>query len=116
MAKGGMQEYVEGGWGSINETLKEPGPEDRAKRNRALQEQYEMDAAYLRCFTSPEGQVVLEDLKQRYVFKNSYNPGLVNPDQHGHFFEGHRDMVLMFMKTMERARSGSPIQPEIDLT
>lgn len=112
----GMQEYVEGGWSSIDKALKEPGPEDKAKLNRALQEQYELDAAYLRCFSSPEGQVVVEDLKQRYIFKNSYDPGKVNPDQHGHFIEGHRNLVLIFLQRMERARLGSPIQPEIDLT
>ena len=115
MAQGGMKDYVEGGWGSVNEVLREPGPEEKAKLNRALQEQYEVDAAYLRCFSSPEGKVVMEDLKTNYIFKNSYDPGKVNPDQHGHFLEGHRNLVLIFLNRMERARMGSPIQPEIDL-
>lgn len=112
----GMKEYVEGGWQSANKLMADRKPEEKAELNRALQEQYEIDAAYLRCFSSPDGKVVMEDLTKRYIFKNSYDPGKVNPDQHGHFLEGHRNLVLTLLHRMKRARLGSPIRPEIDLS
>ena len=115
MANVNMQEYIEGGWGTANKILEDPTPEDKAAMNRSLEEQYNVDVSYLRCFSSPEGKVVLDHLTQDYIFKNSYNPGLVNPDQHGHFLEGHRNLVLLIIHRMNRAREGSPVQPVLDL-
>lgn len=103
------KDFVEGGgWSALDQMVREPTPAEEAKRNVALSQQYDKDAAYLRCFSGADGAVVLEDLTQQFIFKNSYNPGVVNPDQHGHFLEGHRNLVLMIMQRMERARDGNP--------
>jgi len=109
------QNLLEEGWGGLDSAIREPSGKDEATIKRAQQEQFEKDNAYLKCFSSPEGRVVLDDLKERFIFMNSYDPGKVNPDQHGHFFEGHRNLVLTIMQKIERAREGSPIQPEIEL-
>lgn len=106
---------LEGGWGALNDIGAEPTKAETAQLNRALEEQYQEDLIYLRAFSTVEGQAMLEDLKKKYIMINSYDPGVVNPDQHGHFFEGHRNVVLQMMKRIERAKLGSPIQAEIEL-
>ena len=110
-----VQDLMEEGWGGLDSAIREPSEEDEASIKRALQEQFEKDNAYLKCFSSAEGRVVLDDLQERFIFRNSYNPGIVNPNPHGHYFEGHRNLVLAIIERMKRARKGSPIQPEIEL-
>lgn len=103
------KEALEGGWGALDKLVQEPTPQDKAETDRAEIEQFELDASFMRCFNSPDGRVVLESLERRYIFVNSYNPGVVNPDQHGHFLEGHRNLVLMIMQRIERAKLGNPV-------
>lgn len=105
----GVEDLIEGGWGEIDKITADLTPKEQAVVDRAKAEDYDLDVSYLQCFSSPAGQIVLEDMKQKYIFVNSYDPGKVNPTEFGLFLEGHRNSVLTIMLRMERAKLGSPV-------
>ncbi len=89
MAKNGFDDL---GWESLD-FMEEVQTTDEQKKKNSL---------YAKVFSSPEGQIVLQDLKSRTVEAASWFPGA---DEHyGYVREGQNSIVREILSRIERAK------------
>jgi hypothetical protein len=112
-------DYKSQGWGGLQD-LMDPGlnmtPEQQADWEEKQQLDYDLNAAIHRCFTTADGQTVLEFFRelatecQRFDVVNETNPLMACAK--GIFREGQAAMYFEFTKRMRLAMQGPPAARE----
>ena len=75
---------------------------DFQNKMEAVDEQKKKDSLYAKVFNTPEGKIILEDLKSRTVESPSWYPGA---DEHyGNVREGQNAVVREILNRIERAK------------
>lgn len=85
-------------------------PPTQEAAEQAAQGQYELDAAYARCFSTPDGQRVLQHLYSTTILQPTFNPSMpmLNGVFNGFAREGQNALVSQIVGRIRRAADGPP--------
>lgn len=98
----GSTDFSDNGWLGLMPEWQEA---QRAKNAGMTEAQRELAKAYRRLFSTPEGALVLADLKRRTVDQPTWVPSEVNPIHAGFAREGQNSMFRHIVSMMAAAEA-----------
>lgn len=105
-----MNTNVKGPWGDIEALLlNQDVPPTAEEKQAEVDERYEMDLHFARCFNTVSGAKVLNYLFEQNVYCIGFNPTLNNPEYQGFFNDGARNLCLKINARILRAEE----RPEV---